>query len=190
MTFQRDSWTTFCVTHERGILKIFLTGFMASGKSAVGRRISRSLKIEFLDLDRDVEHRAGRRIAQIFEESGEAEFRRLESEALDRAAAAGPLIVATGGGAVGSEENRRLMKDSGVVVWLDAELETILGRLRRGPPGRRPLAGSDADLASLLRSRADAYRDCHLRIQVRPDDSIGVVADHVLEGLRSRECVT
>lgn len=171
-------------------MKVFLTGFMAAGKSAVGKRLSRIAGVPFLDLDRDIEQRAGKRIPEIFTEGGEPAFRELERAALEAAALRESLIVAAGGGLVVDVENRRLMRKGGTIVWLDPDLELILGRLRKEGPSRRPLATSEKGLRELFRSRLEAYRDCDLRIEIGADEPVEVVAERVLARLGDSECAT
>ena len=168
-------------------MRIFLTGFMASGKSAVGRQMSRDSGVDFLDLDRRIEENAGMRIPQIFETSGESEFRRLETEALGLVVPLGNLIVATGGGAVVSQENRRLMRSLGLIVWLDPHVDLLLERIRAGTPGRRPLAGSDEQLRALYESRLEAYRDCDIQVSIAAQQSVREVAERALHEIESRE---
>ena len=157
-------------------MKVFLTGFMAAGKSVVGRRLSRIAGVPFLDLDVEIEKRTGKRISEIFDEGGEPAFRELERAALRGTVAQEPLIVAAGGGVVVDVANRRLMRDGGTIVWLDPDLELILQRLRKARPRRRPLATSEKELRELFRSRVEAYRDCDLRIEIGAEDAVEAAA--------------
>src|SRR5262249_52924556 len=95
---------------------VFLTGFMGTGKTAVGRELARRTGLRFGDLDHEIEHDAGMSVADIFARHGEAEFRARESAALDRLSALANAVVATGGGAVVDVENRRRMRAAGKVV--------------------------------------------------------------------------
>jgi shikimate kinase len=136
---------------------VVLTGFMAVGKTAVGRRLARRLGYDFLDTDQLIEQHAGMTIAQVFERLGEAEFRERERRTIAELALAKPTVIATGGGTFVDEENRRRLKQLGVVVCLVTSLETILERVGRNDA--RPLAQGDARrrLTELYEVRKPAY---------------------------------
>jgi shikimate kinase len=121
---------------------VVLTGFMAVGKTAVGRRLARRLGYEFIDTDQLIEQQSGMTIASIFERLGEAEFRARERQAIAELAPAKPSVIATGGGTFVEEANRLKLKQLGVVVCLVTSLETILDRAGRNDA--RPLAQGDA----------------------------------------------
>src|SRR5579884_1143933 len=107
---------------------LYLVGFMASGKTTVGRALADELGWPFSDLDLEVEKKAGTSIAQIFEQMGEEMFRRLETDALRarvRQIEAGhPCVVALGGGAFVQPSNWDLVANNGVTVWLDCSMDT------------------------------------------------------------------
>lgn len=134
---------------------------MGSGKSSVARRLGPRLGRAVIDLDADIEHRAGRSIAEIFELEGEAAFRRVETAALAEALrSATSAVIATGGGVVVTEANRAALAESGAaVVWLRARPATLAART--GADQRRPLLGEDpqARLAELDVERAPLYAD-------------------------------
>ncbi len=136
-----------------------LMGFMGTGKSEVGRRLAQRLGRAFVDTDEWIEERAGKRIAAIFNEEGEAAFRRLEREAVAVAAAAnrGDAVIAVGGGAVLDPENVRRLREGGVLVHLTARPEVVLRRI--GDGASRPLLRDDpeAAVARLLAEREPAY---------------------------------
>lgn len=126
---------------------VVLVGLMGSGKSSVGRRLAQQLGRTFVDTDRLVEHDAHSTVREIFETSGEEEFRRLESAAL-RAAVESPVpsVIAAAGGVVLSETNRRILAEGTrandlVVVWLDTSTTELAGRVKRG--AHRPLLDHD-----------------------------------------------
>ena len=125
---------------------VFLTGFSGTGKSAVATLAAKALGWRVVDTDTLIEQSGGRAIAEVFRNDGEARFRQLEREAIARAASEENVVVATGGGALIAQENRRAMAEAGLVVCLEARAETIVARLRGGdvPVSERPLlAGGD-----------------------------------------------
>lgn len=140
---------------------IFLTGFMATGKSAVGRALAVRLGRPFRDTDAEIESTAGCAIPEIFRERGEPEFRRLEREVLERIAGVDGAVVATGGGLPVDPANRRRMRSIGTIVRLAAPPEVILARAGTGDD--RPLLAGAADPArrvrELLAAREPAYAD-------------------------------
>jgi shikimate kinase len=146
--------------------KIFLIGFMGSGKTTIGRELAARLRRDFIDLDELIAEQAGRSIPEIFAESGEEHFRKLEREALKSLVSRPIAVVALGGGAFVSDENRAEVADQGLSIWLDCELDTILGRL--GCDSTRPLyAGrSPEQMAQLLAARETAYAQADLRLDV------------------------
>jgi shikimate kinase len=141
---------------------LYLSGFMGAGKSTVGRRLAARLGRPFFDLDAQVEAAAGRSVAQLFDDVGEAGFRRLEAAALEAVAATpAPAVVALGGGTVLSPANRALMRATGTLIHLAAQPHTLQARL--GDGGGRPLLAR-ASVAELLAARAEAYADADVRV--------------------------
>ncbi|WP_295211898.1 shikimate kinase [Ruminococcus sp.] len=116
---------------------IFLCGFMGCGKSTVGKILAKRMGCECIDLDKYIEDEAGMSIPEIFEKQGEAHFRQLETEALAAFADIGG-VVATGGGALLSEENCEVAKRSGMVVFIDTYFATCYDRIKDDP--NRPIA--------------------------------------------------
>ncbi len=112
-------------------MKIILIGYRGSGKSAVGRHLSRKLGIPFVDADRLVEKEAGMSIAELVSLKGWQEFRKRETQTLTALQEPTVCVLATGGGAVLTDENRKQLKKAGVVIYLKAELPDIVERLRR-----------------------------------------------------------
>jgi len=133
---------------------------MGAGKSTVGRHLARSLEKTFLDSDKVIEERTGASISLIFEIEGEAGFRQREALVIDELTQRQNIILATGGGAVLSEENRRFLKERGHVVYLRAPLDLLVARTTRDR--HRPLL-ANADprqrLQSLLQEREPLYRE-------------------------------
>ena len=142
------------------IKNIILTGFMGTGKSTIGQLVAAELQYEFVDMDTLIEQREGRIISQIFADDGETYFRQLEANLCRELAAQESLVIATGGGALVSVENLRVMERSGLVVCLDCDPATLWERI--GQSEDRPMLvardeGRFARLAALLEKRIPAY---------------------------------
>ncbi len=137
---------------------IFLIGPMGSGKTAVGRHLARMLHFTFHDSDSDIEAKTGVDIAFIFDKEGEAGFRVRERESIGRLTRLESIVLATGGGAVIEEDNRRVLAERGVVVYLATSIDQQLERTRHGR--HRPLL-NDTDpeqkLHDLMLRRAALY---------------------------------
>ena len=136
---------------------------MGSGKTTTGRSLAARLGWRFTDLDSEIEKAAGRSVAKIFEDEGEAAFRKRETEALRAILvdADAHLVLALGGGTLLSEENRQLVRQHCQCVWLKALPEALSDRLAREAEGRPLLAGQDlrTRVATLLASREATYRE-------------------------------
>lgn len=137
-----------------------LIGLMGSGKSSIGRRLAAQLKLPLIDLDEYIVRKAGLSIPEIFAESGEAGFRRMETEALGETIRR-HAVIATGGGIVMREENRRLLRDNPPVIWLQARPEFLAARIA-GDSNRPLVAAGDTlnRLKELARIRDPLYRQC------------------------------
>ena len=138
---------------------VFLIGPMGAGKTTIGRHLATLLDKQFADADHEVEKRTGVSIPVIFEIEGEAGFRRRESAVIDEITRGRDLVLATGGGAVLLEENRKLLKERGTVVYLQADIETLVERTRRDR--NRPLlqtGDARGKIEELLRQREPIYR--------------------------------
>jgi shikimate kinase len=137
---------------------LFLIGPMGSGKSAVGKLLSRMLDMPFYDSDTEIERRTGVDIAFIFEKEGETGFRQREREAIEALTAMDRIVLATGGGAVLLPENRRLLADRGRVVYLKTSVSQQADRVRQGRT--RPLLSNvdpEQKLAELMSQREPLY---------------------------------
>src|SRR5438105_5958672 len=114
-----------------GRRSIVLVGMMGAGKSSVGRRLAARLDIGFVDADAEIEAAAGMTIPEIFSAFGEAYFRSGEARVIARLLRAGPQVLATGGGAFMNAETRATIRANGVAVWLKADYELLLRRVKR-----------------------------------------------------------
>jgi shikimate kinase len=120
---------------------IVLIGLMGAGKTAVGRRLANRLELPFTDADNEIETAAGQTVSEIFAEHGEPYFRQGESRVIARLLQGGPQVLATGGGAYMDARTRANIKARGISIWLKAELQVLLHRVRRRY--NRPLLASD-----------------------------------------------
>lgn len=137
-----------------GKRNIYLIGPMGTGKTAVGKYLGRLLGLPFIDSDHEIERTAGVDIPYIFEEEGEAGFRRREREVVAELCQREPIVLATGGGAILDPENRRVLKENGVVIFLQTSIQQQLQRVGNGRG--RPLlkGGREGLLARLEQLRA------------------------------------
>lgn len=162
---------------------LWLIGMMGSGKSTVGTEVAARVGLDFVDTDVLVASVTDSSITDLWASGGEHAFRRLENEMIASAAGGGPMVVATGGGAVLDPANIELMRDSGLVIWLEASPETLAARV--GKDGSRPLV-ADADdpvraLADILERRRDQYVEAaHHRIRTDGRNTAEIV-DEVIE---------
>jgi len=168
---------------------IVLTGFMGTGKTAVGREVARRLARRFVDMDAEIEARAGKPIPRIFADDGEAAFRQMEAALCEELSVrplgfsetlrVSPLVIATGGGALVDPANRALMLDSGTVVCLTCAVDEILRRVSATGDPDRPLldvADRRAEIERLLETRREAYQAIPWQV-----DTTGLSVDEVAE---------
>ena len=150
---------------------------MAVGKSAVGRKLARRLKRRFVDLDKTIEKCEGIKVRDIFENKGEPYFRHLEKQALAQALRENGQVISTGGGVVLNEDNLRLLRERSLVVWLRADIDTIVRRAGSGK--QRPLlmaTDKARRINELLEQRKEYYANAHIEI-----DTSNLTVDEVVE---------
>jgi len=151
-----------------GRRSIVLVGMMGAGKSTIGRRLAARLRLPFLDADAEIETAAGMSIPDIFESHGEPHFRDGEARVIARLLETGPSILATGGGAFMREETRNRIRDKAVSIWLKADADTILKRVKRRVD--RPLlqtADPAATIGRLIDERHPVYQLADITIASR-----------------------
>lgn len=144
---------------------IVLIGLMGAGKTAVGRLVAQALGVDFIDSDEEIVKAANASIAEIFARDGESFFRQKETQILDRLLDGPPCVLSTGGGAYMAEENRALISQKAVALWLRADLDILWERVRH--KDTRPLLrvpNPKAKLTELLNARAPLYAKAELAV--------------------------
>lgn len=164
-----------------GARAIVLVGMMGSGKSSVGRRLATRLGLPFVDADTEIETAAHMTIPEIFAQRGEAEFREGERRVISRVLATrAPLVLATGGGAFMNAETRARVKELGISVWLKAEPDVLMRRVRKR--SNRPLlqtADPEATLRRMLAEREPVYALADITIQSSDEPHEVVVGETI-----------
>ena len=163
--------------------KVYLVGFMASGKTTVARALAARLDWRSEDVDELIVARERMSIAQIFSRYGEPYFRQVERDILRLLQPLRHVVVATGGGTFSDPENRSAINMDGLSVWLDVPLGVLIPRIPRD--GSRPLAANLADLERLYAARLEGYAGAHLRIAAG-SLPVPLVVDHIVEAMDTR----
>lgn len=171
-----------------GTRLVVLIGMMGAGKSTVGRRLAARLRLPFIDADTEIEVAAGMSIPEIFEIHGEPHFRDGEARVIARLLEGGPAVLATGGGSFMREETRRRIGDKAVSIWLKADADVIMRRVRRRAD--RPLLQTvdpEATVTRLINEREPVYQHADLTVASRdvPHDKI---VDECIEALHALLC--
>ena len=156
---------------------IYLLGFLASGKSTVGRHLADRLGWSFFDVDHEIEAAENCPISEIFDARGEAGFRRIETEILRHhvrwVERGRPAVIALGGGAFLASENRELLAANGISLWLDCPFEVVQKRVARA--SHRPLACTPEAFAALYAARRETCALADLRVSIESDDPAAAV---------------
>ena len=176
------------ITTALGTRSVVLVGMMGAGKSTIGRRLSVRLRLPFLDADTEIEAAAGMSIPDIFEAHGEPQFRDGEARVIARLLDSGPAVLATGGGAFMREETRSRIGTKAVSIWLKADADIIMRRVKRRAD--RPLlqtADPAATVGRLMREREPVYQHADLTIWSR-DVPHEKIVDECIEGLHALLC--
>jgi len=171
-------------------MRIYLMGFMGAGKTTVGKALADRLRWPFLDLDREIESAAGESVRAIFERRGEAAFRALEREALQRSLAQDPLVVASGGGTLLDPANLAAARAGGLTVWLNPPFATIVERIGALGKADRPLFRDETEAWALYRERLPAYQRADLTIDIEARETPDEIAARVALRLAERACAS
>jgi shikimate kinase len=168
------------VMNQQG--NVFLIGPMGAGKTTIGRHLATLLHKRFVDVDHEIEKRTGVSIPVIFEIEGEEGFRRRESVVIEELTRDANIVLATGGGAVLLEDTRKVLKDRGTVVYLQADIDTLVERTRRDR--NRPLLQTEnprGKIEELLQQRDPVYREvAHIIVNTGQRASSNVARDVVV----------
>ncbi len=166
---------------------VAMVGMMGAGKTAIGTDLARYLNVAFLDSDTEIEAAANASIAEIFERDGEAFFRDREAQVIERLLGGKPGILSTGGGAFLRAENRQMIHDMGISVWLRADLDLLWSRVKH--KATRPLLMTDnpfETLAEIQRTRDPVYALADLIVDADPAFSIEDMTARVADALLTR----
>jgi shikimate kinase len=167
---------------------IVLVGMMGVGKSTVGRQVARILNRPFVDTDLEIQSRTGRTVAELFAADGEPAFRVLEADVVaDLLAAENPTVIAAAGGVVLDAQTRARLRDSGIVVWLQASVDVLVGRVVNGThrpaladDPRGTLERMDGDRQGLYAEVADVAIDSSQPIRLVVDAIVTAVNGSVV----------
>jgi shikimate kinase len=163
-----------------GTRSIVLVGMMGAGKSSIGRRLASELNLPFVDADIEIETAAGMSIPEIFEAHGEPYFRSGEARVIARLLESGPQVLASGGGSFINPHTRALIRARGISVWLKADLDVLLRRIKRRSD--RPLLKTEdpeQTLRQLIAERYPIYAEADVTIYSRDVSHEAIVADIV-----------
>ena len=169
--------------------RIFITGFMAAGKTTLASALARRLRCRMIDLDQFISERQGRTPQQIIDEDGEKQFREMETSALRALVEtdAGCVVVALGGGTWTIEENRTLIAQrNGFIIWLDAPFELCWQRIKSGDDEVRPLARDREQARRLYEARRPLYGLATLRVQATAERSVEELTTEIEHALLHR----
>lgn len=183
MTVETDESKAVELRARLGSRSIVLVGMMGAGKSSVGKRLARRLSLPFADADTEIEQAAGMTIPEIFAHHGEPAFRDGEKKVIARLLETGPMVLATGGGAFMNADTREAIAKEGVSVWLKAELDLLLRRVRRRDD--RPLLKTEdpaGTLARLIELRYPVYAEAAITV-ISQDVPQDVMVEEVLDAL-------
>tara|TARA_Y100001970_G_scaffold133377_1_gene164406 strand:+ start:1570 stop:2127 length:558 start_codon:yes stop_codon:yes gene_type:complete len=165
---------------------IFLIGMMACGKSHTGPKLSELLRYKYIDLDQLIENIAKKTINEMFNDYGEQEFRKLETNCLKETIKIPSLVISTGGGIVTKPENWGILRQ-GIVIWIDTNQEVALKRLKNDLENRPLLQREDLSnlYSKIFQSRKNLYAQADLRIEVNNED-VDQVAKKIIYAIYKR----
>jgi shikimate kinase len=162
------------------VKRVYLTGFMGSGKTTVGQMLARALKWQFIDLDQHIEKQEGQSIRAIFDARGEAAFRQMEHKALGEVAKLSQVIVSTGGGTPCFHGNMDLMNQSGLTIYLKLEANVLKDRLMPARKSRPLIANkTDSELMDFIQEKLAEREPWYMQSAVKADATTVGVAPYI-----------
>lgn len=162
------------------VTRVYLTGFMGSGKTTVGQMLARALDWQFIDLDQHIEKQEGQSITDIFKAKGEAGFRQLEHEALKQVSLLSRVIVSTGGGTPCFNGNMELMNQSGLTIYLKLDAKVLRDRLLPARKSRPLIADkSDGELLDFICEKLAEREPYYMQSAVKADATTVGVAPYL-----------
>src|SRR3954453_202534 len=166
-----------------GRRSVVLVGMMGAGKSSIGRRLASRLGMGFVDADAEIEAAAGMTIAEIFTSYGAPYFRSGEQRVISRLLESGPQVLATGGGAFMNAETRAAIRAKGVSVWLKAEFDVLMKRVKRRATADRPMLQGDPAqrIRHLIGERYPVYAEADVTVMSRDVSHEVIVAEIISE---------
>jgi shikimate kinase len=166
---------------------IVLTGFMASGKTTIGREIAGSLGCLFIDMDEDIERDTSMSVNHIFARYGEEYFRSLETEKAKTLGTRSDLVIATGGGCVLKAENIEFLRKNGIIVFLNADFEIIKSRLDTAAATRPLLQNQNiSDICARFNARQNLYKNCDFQINITTDKTPRKYAEEIINFIKNK----
>lgn len=163
-------------------MKVYLIGYMGSGKTTVGKLAAEKLQLEFLDMDEEIEQRTGHKISEIFKLLGEEEFRKMEKNLLEELSGKDKLLISTGGGCPCFFDNMEKMNESGLTIYIQFSPKALSDRLKETNISKRPLleaAGENLEtyIAETLAKREPFYTKAHFTISGTDDELVTQILD-------------
>ena len=170
-----------------GRRSVVLVGMMGAGKSSIGRRLAQRLAVPFVDADAEIEAAAGMTIAEIFASYGEPDFRSGEARVIARLLDQGQQVLATGGGAFMNPETRAGIRTKGLSVWLKADFEVLMKRVKRRSTADRPMLQGDPAqrIRHLMEERYPVYAQADMTVMSR-DVAHETIVNEIIAELAAR----
>ena len=165
-------------------MNIVLTGFMASGKSVISKKLAKLSGYNLVDTDEMIVKETNMSINEIFETMGEAEFRRIEHDVICRVSEFDNTVISTGGGVVLNPDNMKALRKNGVIVNLAPSFDVILERLSGARESRPLLKDRDIDIKKRFDDRLPFYADCDIKINVSNNYAPDHFAKEILKNLK------